>query len=54
MNTQKVMRPPPIRSQALPVSSPRQRADQRPEEGVLQRVHIGELDLRQQRERRPR
>ena len=44
--TQKVTRPPPNLSDTQPVPARRQRADQRPEEDVLQRVHIGEGDLR--------
>ena len=52
MNTQKVIRPPPIRSHGLARDGAGQRADQRPEEGILEGVDLRKQDLREQRERR--
>jgi hypothetical protein len=48
-NTQKVTRPPPYLSDTQPVAA-RERPDQRADEGELQRVDLGKLRLREQRE----
>ena len=51
-NTQKVTRPPPYLSDIQPVSERDERADQRAEESVGERIDLGELRLGEQREAR--